>query len=132
MKNEMLRADASDASRTLGTTGTCGGAGTDVGTQPHPQPAHPQPAHQQHRPHKPQRFALTALPLGLTFTALLVLLVLFALVALCVGRFQVHPLQAVRIIVSPFVNEPITWTSNEYSVITVSYTHLTLPTKRIV
>lgn len=119
MKNEMLRADASDASSMLGTSGTCGGAGTDVGTQPHPQPARPQPAHSQpaHQPNRSRRFALTTLPLGLTFTALLVLLLLFALVALCVGRFQVHPLQAVRIIVSPFVNEPITWTSNEYSVI---------------
>lgn len=134
MKNETLRADASDASSMLGTSGTCGGAGTDAGTcggagtdvgtvqmphQRHPQPARPQPAHSQpaHQPNRPQRFALTTLPLGLTFTALLVLLVLFALVALCVGRFQVHPLQAVRIIVSPFVNEPITWTSNEYSVI---------------
>lgn len=72
---------------------------------------------QHHQPNRSQRFAPAALPLGLTFTALLVLLVLFALVALCVGRFQVHPLQAVRIIASPFVNEPITWTSNEYSVI---------------
>lgn len=72
---------------------------------------------QHHQPNRSRRFALTTLPLGLTFTALLVLLVLFALVALCVGRFQVHPLQAVRIIASPFVNEPITWTSNEYSVI---------------
>lgn len=70
-----------------------------------------------HQPNQPQRFALNALPLGVTLTALLVLLAIFALIALCVGRFQVDPLQAVRIIVSPFINEPVTWTSNEYSVI---------------
>ena len=70
-----------------------------------------------HQPNRPQRFALNALPLSVTLTALLVLLAIFALIALCVGRFQVDPLQAVRIIASPFINEPVTWTSNEYSVI---------------
>lgn len=125
MKNEMLRADASGASRTLGTTGTDGGAASASGTaggsqacvqSAQPQAAQPQAAQHRH-PRQHQRFSLSALPLGLTFTALLVLLAIFALVALCVGRFQVDPLQAVRIIASPFVNEPVTWTSNEYSVI---------------
>ena len=100
MKNEMLRADASGVSRTLGITGTDGGAasvsGAAGGSEACVQAAQPQAA--QHRqPRQRQRLALTTLPLGLTFTALLVLLVLFALVALCVGRFQVHPLQAVRL-----------------------------------
>lgn len=121
MKNKMSRADASDASVTLGTTGTDGGGsempsgtGTSGNAGAFVQAAQPQPA-QPHAEH--QRFALNALPLGVTLTALLVLLAIFALIALCVGRFQVDPLQAVRIIASPFVNEPVTWTSNEYSVI---------------
>lgn len=60
---------------------------------------------------------LEKVPLGAIMAVLIAALALLAVAALCLGRYYVDPLKAVQILASPFVNEPVTWTANDYNVV---------------
>ena len=56
-------------------------------------------------------------PLAPILIASAIVVVILSLLALSLGRYSVDLQQTVRILISPFVSEEITWTANEYNVI---------------
>lgn len=56
-------------------------------------------------------------PLWMVLVGWAVALLALAIAAMCIGRYSVDPLQTVRILLSPFIDEEVTWTANDYNVI---------------